>query len=109
METNTLKNRVKKFLLTERISNTEFAKSAGVSAAYTNSIKKNISIDIMLKLVEINPAVNLSWLLFGIGAMYNNDTATINQLQKENRELKEKLTLQQKVIELYERNENAKH
>lgn len=108
MDTNTLKQRVKKFLSTERISSTEFAKLAGVSPAYTNSIKKNISIDIMQKLVEINPAVNLSWLLFGIGAMYNNDNTRIAQLQKDNQELSDKVSLLQKVITLYERNENAK-
>ncbi len=108
MDTNTLKQRVKKFLSTERIGSTEFAKLAGVSTAYTNSIKKNIGLDVLAKIVEINPAVNLSWLLFGIGAMYNNDNTRIAQLQKDNKELSDKVALLQKVITLYERNENAK-
>lgn len=107
MDANNLKDRVKKFLLQERISNSEFAHRAGVSHAYTNSIKKNIGLDVLAKIVEINPAVNLSWLLFGIGSMYTNDTATIEKLQRENRELSDKVAMLQKIVTLYERNENG--
>lgn len=107
MDINTLKDRVKKFLLQERISNSEFARKAGVSLAYTNSIKKNIGLDVLTKIVDINPAVNLSWLLFGIGSMYTNDTATIEKLQRENRELSDKVAMLQKIVQLYERTESG--
>lgn len=107
MNDNTLKNRVKKFLETERVSNSEFAQRAGVTPAYIYAIKKNIGIPILQKLVEINPAVNLSWLLFGVGSMYNNDTAMIDNLQRTNRELSDKVAMLQKIVSLYERTENG--
>lgn len=50
---NSLKDRVKKFLETERISNSEFAEIAGVSGAYVNSIKKNLSFEILAKLYSL--------------------------------------------------------
>lgn len=43
MEQNTLKIRLKKFLKSERISNTEFATICDVSAAYVTSVKQNTS------------------------------------------------------------------
>ena len=108
MEVNNLKDRVVKFLFTERISNSEFAEIAGVSAAYVNSIKKNISFEILHKLYLINPRVSISWLLWGIGEMYNNNNSTIKNLQEENAQLREKVAMLQKIVSLYERNENAK-
>ena len=105
---NALKDRVKKFLEIERISNSEFAEIAGVSAAYVNSIKKNLSFEILEKLYKINPRVSISWLLWGAGEMYNNNASTIKSLQDENAQLREKVAMLQKIVSLYERNENAK-
>jgi len=108
MEVNNLKDRVVKFLFTERISNSEFAEIAGVSAAYVNSIKKNISFEILHKLYLINPRVSISWILWGEGEMYQNNQSTIKSLQDENTRLKDKVSDLQKIVALYERNENAK-
>lgn len=108
MEVNNLKDRVVKFLFTERISNSEFAEIAGVSAAYVNSIKKNISFEILHKLYLINPRVSISWILWGEGEMYQNNQSTIKSLQDENARLKDKVSDLQKIVALYERNENAK-
>jgi transcriptional regulator with XRE-family HTH domain len=105
---NSLKDRVKKFLETERISNSEFAEIAGVSGAYVNSIKKNLSFEILAKLHQINPRVNISWLLWGAGEMYNNNASTIKMLQEENDRLRDKIADLQKIVELYERVKNAK-
>lgn len=105
---NELKTRVKKFLEVERISNSQFAEIAGVSAAYVNSIKKNLSFTMLHKLYSINPRVSISWLLWGIGEMYNNNNSTIKNLQEENAQLREKVAMLQKIVSLYERNENAK-
>lgn len=58
MEHNTLKDRVKKFIENERISNSEFSKLTGVSVAYVNSIKKNMSFEMLEKLYRINPRVS---------------------------------------------------
>ena len=108
MEVNNLKDRVVKFLFTERISNSEFAEIAGVSAAYVNSIKKNISFEILHKLYLINSRVSISWILWGEGEMYHNKQSTIKSLQDENARLKDKVSDLQKIVALYERNENAK-
>lgn len=109
MEHNTLKDRVKKFLDNERISNSEFSKLTGVSVAYVNSIKKNMSFEMLEKLYRINPRVSISWLLWGVGEMYNNNASTIKMLQEENKRLQDKVTMLEKIVSLYERNENAKN
>lgn len=108
MELNTLKDRVKKFLLTERISNSQFGEIAGVSDAYVACIKKNLSFAVLQKLYYINPRVNLAWILWGDGEMYNNDSSALKNLQTENVALREKVAMLQKIVQLYERNENAK-
>lgn len=108
MDTNNLKDRVKKFLVTERISNSQFGEIAGVSDAYVASIKKNLSFEVLKKLYYVNPRVNLAWLLWGDGEMYNNDSSALKSLKEENATLREKVAMMQKIIALYERNENAK-
>ena len=108
MDTNNLKDRVKKFLVTERISNSEFGEIAGVSDAYVNSIKKNLSFEILKKLYYINPRVSISWILWGDGEMYNNDASALKNLKEENARLRAEIAYLQKIVSLYERNENAK-
>lgn len=112
MELNNLKDRVMKFLYSERISNSEVAEMAGVSAAYVNSIKKNLSFKVLHSLYLINPRVSLSWILWGEGEMYQNNQSQIKTLQEENARLKDKLADVQKIASLQskviERVENAK-
>jgi len=108
MMISTLKDRVKKFLDEERVSNSEFATMAGVSAAYVNSIKKNMSFEMLEKLYKINPKVSIPWLLWGTGEMYSDDVNTLKMLQDENVNLREKVAMLQKIVSLYERNESAK-
>ena len=40
--------------------------------------------------------------------MYNNDSSALKNLQSENAALREKVAMLQKIVQLYERNENAK-
>lgn len=102
-----LKDRVKKFLAVEHVSNSEFAKMAGVSAAYISSIKKNIGLSTLQKLVKINPSVNLSFLLFGVGSMYNASDTEIEKLRAENKQLSEKVLYLSKIVDLYEQKDRA--
>lgn len=102
-----LKERVKKFLLTEHISNAEFAKIAGVSAAYISSIKKNIGLSTLQKLVKVNPSVNLTWLLFGTGSMYSASDTELEKLRAENKQLSEKVLYLSKIVDLYEQKDRA--
>lgn len=104
---NLLKDRVKRFLEMEGLSNSEFAEMAGVSNAYVNSIKKNLSFEMLEKLYKINPKVSMPWLLWGAGEMYSNND-TVKALQDENAYLREKVAMLQKIVSLYERNESAK-
>ena len=108
MAENQLKSRVKKFLETERVSNSEFGELAGVSPAYVTSIKKNLSFEVLEKLYAINPRINLGWILWGKGEMYTNSAATIKILERENAELKEKVAMLQKIVDLQDRVQNAK-
>lgn len=108
MELNSLKDRVMKFLYTERISNSQFAESAGVSASYVNSIKKNLSFEMLKKLYLINPRVSIAWILWGDGEMYQNNESAVKALREENARLRDKVTDLQKIVALYERNDNAK-
>lgn len=101
-----LKERVKKFLYYCRVSNSEFAEIAGVTPAYINSIKKNISFDILEKLSGINPRLNLSWLLWGKGEMFT-DVSDFQKIIEENENLKRENAYLQKIVDLYERNENG--
>lgn len=105
MEDNTLKERVKQFLAAERISFTEFGELADVTPAYVNSIKKNISFEVLEKLIKINPAVSLDWLIFGKGSMFTTDTIKIKKLEQENKILSDKVAMLQKIVDLYERQE----
>ena len=105
---STLKDRVKKILESERISNSEFAAIAQVSVAYVNSIKKNMSFEMLDKLYKINPKVSIPWLLWGIGEMYCDYSNIVQQLQDENAILRDKVSLLQKIVSLYERNEKVK-
>lgn len=105
---NGLKMRVKNFLSLNRVSNSEFARLAGVSAAYVTSIKESISIDVMRELYKINPALSLKWLLLGIGNMYESSDKEVIKLQKENAILTEKVAMMQKIISLYELHNGTK-
>lgn len=107
MSDNALKDRVKKFLQVERISKTEFGEIADVSAMYVNSLKKNMSFEILKKLYKINPSVSLKWLLWGEGTMYETGDKNEKKLAEENAILRDKVSMLQKIVDLYERNENG--
>lgn len=115
MEDNTLKTRVKKFLEFSKISHTEFARMASVTAAYVTNIRNNITVPVLRVLKEINPQLNLDWLLLGVGEMLNTTTETyktqiealkaehskyVEYLKANNADLREKIALYQKIVKL---------
>ena len=107
MADSQLKETLKKFLATERISNSDFGRMTGTSASYVTSVKTSISFDMLAKIVKINPRLNLSWLILGTPPMYTDDHTAIETAQKEIAMLKEKVAMLQKIVDLYERNENG--
>lgn len=108
MELNTLKDRVKKFLVMERISNQDFAKLAGVSESYVAAIKKAINFKVLHVIYTINPRISLAWILWGEGEMYSNAQIELKQMQQTIAHQADKITDLQTIVELYKRNENAK-
>lgn len=103
-----LQQRLKKFLDTERISKSEFGRITGTSASYVTSVKTSISFNMLEKIQNINPQLNINWLIFGTGAMYRGESAELESVKKENIILKEKVALLQKIVDLHERTETNK-
>lgn len=104
---NQLKERLKKFLNSERISFSEFGRLTGTSASYVTSVKTSISFDMLAKIVKLCPRLNLQWLVLGTGAMYSNDNTELETAHKEIAALHKEVAMLQKIVELYERNENG--
>ena len=102
-----LQERLKKFLNAQRISNSEFGRLTGTSASYVNSVKSSISFPMLRKIQEINPRLNLGWLIFGVGTMYTNDNAALETALKENAALRKEIAYLQKIVELYDGNRNG--
>lgn len=102
-----LQERLKKFLSAQRISNSEFGRLTGTSASYVKSVKTSISFPMLRKIQELNPRLNLGWLIFGIGTMYTNDNAALETALKENAELRKEVAYLQKIVELYDATKTA--
>lgn len=102
-----LQKRLKNFLATERISNSEFGRLTGTSASYVNSVKTSISFAMLEKIQNLNPQLNINWLIFGTGQMYRGESAELESLKRENIALREKVALLQKIVDLHERTETS--
>lgn len=102
-----LQKRLKNFLSAERISNSEFGRLTGTSASYVNSVKTSISFAMLEKIQNLNPQLNINWLIFGTGQMYRGESAELESLKRENIALREKVALLQKIVDLHERTETS--
>lgn len=67
-----VKDRVKAYCESEKITISSFERSIGVANGYVNSISRSIGIDKLTTIVEKYPNLNLEWLLVGKGDMYKN-------------------------------------
>jgi len=66
-------DRINKFVLNEGISARQFDISIGAANGYTlRMIKNNASVgsDVIEKIIEVYPNLNLIWLITGKGTMY---------------------------------------
>jgi transcriptional regulator with XRE-family HTH domain len=68
-----VKQRLKKYIESQKITIVDFEKSINVSNGYVNSISKNIGIDKINKILEIYPNLNLDWLFSGNEEMLKKD------------------------------------
>lgn len=102
-----LKKRLKMLLAEKHYSGSEFARRCGLSVTYVNSVKTSISFDVLESICKLFPDVNLNWLVLGTPPMINTALTDLEKAQKELATLRDKIAMQQKIIELYERNENG--
>lgn len=73
-----VKERLTAFLRSKGINNSEFGRRTGTSSAYVSSIRQSISTDVLEKIAQAFPELNVEWLLLGTGEMYRSDTVTQN-------------------------------
>lgn len=64
-----VKERLKEFIKSQKMTITEFEVSINASNGYVNSISKGIGLDKMQTIIEKYPNLNTDWLQFNIGAM----------------------------------------
>ena len=75
-----MKDRIRKLLLNEGLTSGAFADEIGVQRSSISHIlngRNNPSLDFVVKTKNRFPKLNLTWLIMGIGDMYNPD----NQLE----------------------------
>lgn len=66
----TVKERLKRFIKAEGISEREFCRRVGVGSAYIQSIRKSIMPDTLQQITIHFPHLNPIWLMLGDGDMY---------------------------------------
>lgn len=68
-----VKERLKKYIKHQNITQSEFEKSINASNGYVNSITKSIGLDKLEKILENYSNLNLYWLLTGQGEMLRKE------------------------------------
>lgn len=79
-----VKERLKMFIESQRISEREFCRRIGVSSSYVMSIKKSIQPDKMQAISIQFPNLNPIWLLMGQGEMLINNEEKASNTPKQN-------------------------
>lgn len=64
-----VKERLLEYLRHQRMTQMEFTKSIGVSPTYIGAMRKSLSTDKVMKIRQLYPDLNTSWLLYGEGEM----------------------------------------
>ncbi len=77
-----VKERLREYIKTLKISEREFCRQIGVSTSYVNSIRTSIQPDKMKSIAEIFPELNPMWLITGEGEMLQKPN--INQVSGNN-------------------------
>lgn len=94
-------------LADQRITAAEFARKCGLSSGYVHSVRTSLSFDVLQKIAELIPTANLSWLVTGVAPMYSTALSELEKAQRENAQLRDKVSMLEKIVALYERNENG--
>ena len=73
-----VKERLIAYLSKNRITKSSFAREVGVSNAFISSIRKSISPEVLQKIKEAFPDLNIEWLMTGEGSMLLGDVSGDN-------------------------------
>lgn len=73
---NEVKQRLKTYLDSQRITQLAFCKALGVSSGYISSMRKSISPDKLSSIAANYPNLNITWLLTGQGPMLNDENVS---------------------------------
>lgn len=68
---STVKERLKKYLRINSITQEKFCNSVGVAPTYVSNIRKGIQPDKLTRIQECYPDLNIEWLVTGRGNMLN--------------------------------------
>lgn len=93
-----MKDRIRKIIDTEQLSQSEFAEKVGVQRSNISHIlagRNKPSVDFIQKLLQNFDNLNSEWVLMGIGEMYKNNTEQ-PEIQQDNNNVKPK-TKQQEI------------
>ncbi len=102
-----LKRRLKMLLNEKHFSYAEFARRCNLSISYVNSVRTSISFEVLCDLTKLFPDLNLSWLITGNPPMLLTAQSELESAQKELAYLREKVTMQEDIINLMKRAESG--
>ena len=74
----TVKERIRLFVKSQKISNTEFCQKIGVSNAFISSMRVSLQPDKIDSIALNYPQLNTTWLLTGEGPMLKENNSPIN-------------------------------
>lgn len=60
-----MKDRIIAYLKYKKLSQSKFEKSIGMGNGYVNNIRQSIQPDKLLKIAQLYPDINISWLMVG--------------------------------------------
>ena len=72
-----VKERLIEFIKYKELSNSEFGRSIGVSAAFVSSMVKSIQPDKIERITLKYPELNIEWLLTGEGKMLKSEISPV--------------------------------
>ena len=73
-----MRSRIADIIKHYNISGREFGRRINKSEGFSNTVKDNIGIDVVRKILDEFPSVDLFWLVTGKGEMLKQDSPAVN-------------------------------
>lgn len=74
-QVKSISDRLKEFAKTQRISIREFERKCGLGNSFVNHIGQSLGVDKLENILQVFPALNKDWILYGSGEMILNEVA----------------------------------